>query len=258
MDIFQEMQMLAMVDESTVLDTRKELGKIVKFWRDQPWQQEQVGFFANMRKLKIDTLNDADGFMVTDDFPFEHFPEELRHDSFGFCKESHFIFSGRFVFPVKDVKGNVMGFVGYDKFEEPKYLDSKNHGYKAKHSTFLGMEKMPEYYESNHLFVVEGSICMLWLRENGFNAVSTLGSYLNPYSVRIFRRFGNRVIFIPDADEAGAKYARSVKSELPQARVLRPLKAKDVDDSRVVNEAEVKIELQAIIKNPFFSRKYFS
>lgn len=162
-----------------------------------------------------------------------------------------------------------MGFVGYDKFEEPKYLDSKNHGYKAKSTTFFGMEKLPEYYKSDHIIIVEGIVCMAWLRQERFNAVASLGSYLNPYASRIFRRFGNKAIFIPDGDEAGAKYAKSVKFELPQARVLRPITDKDVDDTRngkaknlsyeaqQLHSARVAEELRNIVKNPFCKREFF-
>lgn len=270
LNAFQEMQMMAMLDSSSVLDTRKALRKIVDFWREQPWQQEQIGYFAKMRKLKVETLNSLEGFMVKDDFPVEYFPEELAHDSYGFCKNKWFIYSGRFVFPVKDVKGNIMGFVGYDAFEAPKYLDSKNHGYKAKDTTFFGMERMPEYYDAKYLFIVEGPICMAWLRESGFNAVSSLGSYLNEYAARIFKRLGGRAIFIPDGDEAGAKYARNVRLKLPQARVLRPVCDKDVDDTRlgksdkditdeqrIKRSNEVVAELKLAITNPFGNRKYF-
>ena len=36
----------------------------------------------------------------------------------------------------------------YDKFEDAKYLDSKNHGYVAKRYSMWGMERIKEYYTS--------------------------------------------------------------------------------------------------------------
>lgn len=249
--------MLSQTVDTNVLTSRKELRQLVDYFLKQPWQDEWYRQMAKMRAIKEETFREAEGFFVPDDLPLIAIPEEFQHDSLGFCRGNHIVYSGRFVIPIKDPKGNIMGFTGYDKFEDVKYLDSANYGYKAKASTFLGMEKLYDYYSEDYIIVVEGPMCMLWLRQEGFNACSSLGSYLNPYAVKIFSRFEDRVIFIPDGDEAGTKYQKQVKRELSKARILRPVLAKDVDDSRKLNEIEVKQDLVKYINNPFSNLKYF-
>jgi DNA primase len=233
-----------------VLKAREQLNQIKNRMMEAPDQEDYKTYFSTLRQLKRETIVQADGFMVDEDLPVSFLPEQLQHESLGFCKESHFTFSGRFIFPVKDPNGDVMGFLGYDKFEEPKYLDSRNQGYKAKHTTFMGMEKLRDYYQSDHVIFVEGVICMLWLRENGFNAFASLGAYMNPYLVKVAARFKDRAIFIPDGDETGGKYGRNVRRYLPMAKVVRPKIKKDVDDTRLEFGTEiVKEDLNKIIRN---------
>lgn len=249
-NIFAELQMLSSSGIS-IPETRESLNSLVIFMKEFADQDQQIQFFANLRKLDVEVIKEADGFMVRDDIALNIIPVEFRHDSFGFVKNGRIIYSGRFVFPVKDVKGNVAGFVGYDKFEEPKYLDSKNYGYKAKEALLFGMENMREYYTSNHLFVTEGLICALWLRSQGFNAVSTLGSYLTPYMKMILKRFKGNLFMVPDSDETGTKYKMQIKRSLPLAHIIQCTYAKDIDDARQLNEAQVLEDLQSLVNNPY-------
>ena len=131
-----------------------------------------------VRNLETKTLLDCDSFMVQDDFSIMELPEELQHDSLGFCNGNNVVFSGRYVYPVKDVKGDVMGFCGYDKFSSVKYLDSKNFGYQAKSYSCYGMEKLPEYYDSNEpVYFVEGIVCCLCIRQAGESADAYLAAW---------------------------------------------------------------------------------
>lgn len=264
MNSFQEIQMLSLLEnESTVKDNRKLLNKIVEHFKNQPFYEEQVTFFAGegWRRLNPETLKNCDSFMVPDYYPHDAMPEELRHESLGFCKNGRIIFSGRFVYPIKDIKGDVAGFVGYDKFEEPKYLDSRNYGYKAKMSMLAGMEIMPEIYNSKEpVFVTEGYVCKLWLTEQSLFSLSTLGAYISPYEYTILRRLGDRVVLINDNDATGTKAARISRRALPKAKVVQPKLAKDIDDMRKLEGIDIQkmlAELYAIAKNPFVRREYF-
>jgi len=261
---FQEIQMLSLLEESTtVKDNRKLLNKIVEHFEAQSFYEEQLSFFAGegWRQLKVETLKKARAFMVPDDYAFDAIPEELRHESLGFCKESHIIFSGRFVYPIIDVHGDVAGFVGYDKFDEPKYRDSRNYGYKAKTTMFAGMQRMNEIYNSKDpVFVTEGYVCTLWLTEEELLALSTLGAYIAPYEYSVLRRLGERVVLINDNDQAGTKARRRSQRELPKAKIVQPKLAKDIDDMRKlpnIDKQAMLRELKAIATNPFVKREYF-
>ena len=150
-NFFAQLQALSTLnDDATVLKARKQLNQIVNFFKSRDSYLEEVTWFAELvRHLNVDTLLKCDSFMVQDDFLPTLIPEELRHDSLGFCRDHDVVFQGRYVYPVKDVKGDVMGFCGYDKYSDVKYLDSKNFGYTAKSYTLWGMEELPKYYKSN-------------------------------------------------------------------------------------------------------------
>lgn len=249
-NIFAQMQMLSSTKETTYEESRKVLNELIEFMKYQDFQDEALDVLAEMRQLKKQTFIDADVFFVPDDLPVNFYPEQFHHDSLGFIKGSRVIYSGRLVYPVKDARGNVAGFVGYDAFEEPKYLDSKNHGYVAKRTMFYGMEDMREIYESPYCIFVEGPVCKLRLNENGFTALASLGSQLNFYMLNVIRRKGKNAIVLPDSDPAGDKYARQIKRYAPEARVHRFMKEKDFDDT-FKSHPEVVDELRELISNPF-------
>ena len=257
-NLFAQLQAMSTLSEETTVGTlRKQLNEIVEFFKGRETYLEEVTIMAEqVRKLEVKTLLDADSFMVQDDFLLPQLPEELQHDSLGFCKGNILVFRGRYVYPVKDVHGDVMGFCGYDKFSEVKYLDSVNFGYKAKSYTLWGMEKLPEYYRNDKpVYFVEGIVCALYLRQAGLQSLAYLGSSLSPYVCEIIKRFGNRAILVTDSDEAGTKTRKSARYRIPTLRVIQSTIAKDVDDSRQEN-ADFYRELEKL-KNPFCASAMF-
>ena len=254
--IFAELQMVSqLAKDNTVIDTRKQMNKIVEFFEAREDYEECQRIFAeNVRNLKIETLKEAHGFMVQDDFNINDLPEELQHDSLGFCSGIDCIFLGRYVYPVFDVKNDVMGWVGYDKFVDPKYLDSKNHGYKAKAYSCYGMEKLPEYYASDDIVIfTEGIVCTLYLRQESVQALAMLGSQISPYVLEIIKRFGKRAIVFMDADEAGTRLRKRLHYIAPEVRCVQSRVAKDIDDSRQV-DPQIIDEIKKL-KNPFYKSK---
>ncbi len=255
---FAELQRLTMEHGDTVAQSRLQLDRIAQMFRDIPDQHLYMKFFAALRKnFPLQALYDAGAFAVPEDYTVYFLPEELRHDSYGMCRDNTLVYAGRFVYPVHDTRGHVAGWCGYDAAGDPKYLDSTNYGYSAKDGLFYGAEKLPEYYRSTEpVIVVEGIVCCLWLRSEGFQALASLGSHLTPYMISTLKRFGTRCVVIPDADEAGNKYRRQVSRTLPQARCLQSCIAKDIDDSRQVNPdlaVEVRKAIQPFGKSACFA-----
>lgn len=255
---FSQLQALSTMNEdSTVVKARKQLNQIVDIFKHKDSYMDEVKIFAEqVRHLKVQTLLDCDSFMVQPDDLTSLLPEELRHDSLGFMHGSHYVFEGRYVYPVKDVEGDVMGFVGYDKFSETKYLDSTNFGYRAKQYSLWGMEELPTYYNDNEpVFFVEGVVCALYCRQEGLHALATLGSIISPYVTEIIRRFGMRAVMVNDSDEAGNKCRKMMQRRIPYLRAVQSRLAKDIDDSRQVNDDFVN-ELRKM-SNPFYRSKLF-
>ena len=258
-NIFAQLQALSTLSEETTIDQlRKQLTDMVEWFKHREQYLEEVTVMAQqVRNLEVQTLLDCDSFMVQDDFLLTELPEDYKHDSLGFCKGDYCIFQGRYVYPVKDVRGNVMGLCGYDKFSDVKYLDSLNFGYKAKSYSLWGMEKLPEYYSNDKpVYFVEGIVCALYLRQCGLQALAFLGSNISPYVTEIMRRFGTRAIVVCDSDEAGTKCRKMLRRRLPHLRIVQSRLAKDVDDSREVNP-EFASELRKL-SNPFYTSTLFS
>ena len=257
-NIFSQLQALSTLSkETTVVQLRKQLNEIVAYFKSRDDYLENVTLFAELvRNLEVKTLLDCDSFMVQPEVLLTEIPEDLRHDSLGFCKGLDIIFSGRYVYPVKDVKGDVMGFCGYDKFSDVKYMDSLNFGYKAKQYSLWGMEKLPEYYNNDKpVFFVEGIVCALYLRQCGLQSLALLGSTVSGYVREIMKRFGKRAIVVCDSDEAGTKCRNMLKRLVPTARCVQSTIANDVDDARQVDDSFVP-ELSKL-DNPFYTSSLF-
>lgn len=257
-NIFAELQMQSVNKLNTVLDARKQMNRLLQCFLDEPERYELCEIFAqDIRNLKVETLLECDSFMIQPETTYSFVPEELMEDTYGLFRGAYCVFEGRYIYPVKDVRGDVMGWCGYDKFDDVKYLDSSNYGYKAKNATVWGMEKMSEYYRSGRqVFFTEGIVCSLFARQCGEQALATLGSNLTPYVAEIINRFGMKARILTDSDEAGNKFRRIARKLCPKARVLQSKVAKDLDDSRMV-APEIENELHKF-ENPFYRSEYFT
>lgn len=259
----KELQMLAEAEYS-VDDTRLDLDQIVDYFCSQEqndWYLENGVVIT--RDLPLDILKEHRVFYVDEDLNVLDVPELFKEDSLGFItKGKYFTFSGRIIYPVIDNRGHTMGFCAWDKFVQPKYLDSHNYGYTAKQTTLYGMERLPEYYRNNEpVYLVEGIVCCLYLRSKGFQALALLGSSISPYVIQILRRFGKRLIIIPDNDVigkpveeypekiAGEHLVRQCKKVLPLATVIQSRVAKDVDDTRKCEDHQYEEQFLNELRN---------
>ena len=255
--------------------TRKTLNEIVAFFKRHPIYEEAIEVIAmKERGLTREIAERCECFFIPDDITVDDIPEEFKHESLGLCKGRYVTYAGRFVYPVKDVRGDVMGFCGWDGGIEPKYLDSKNNGYKAKETTLYGMEELPRYYmEAKPVFVVEGIVCCLYLRSQGYHALALLGSNLSPYVQEILNRLGSKVILIPDndtvktvdedrplqreqlnlnTDTSGERLVKMAMKKLPLAFIVQTRDLKDIDDTRQVYEEELGQDLCMLNQIPMW------
>ena len=248
-NIFLQLQILSQQEQvSQISESRKVLNKAVEYFIGTDLNKEQLPHFAKFRQLELSTLEKAKVFYTDGTVP-----EEFSHDSYGLMHGDFPVFVDRFVYPVFDVKGDVMGFCGYDVDSSAKYLDSQNYGYTAKSYSCYGMEKLAEYYNNDELVIfVEGIVCCLAAREAGVQALAFLGSQMSPYMAQIVKRFGDRAVVFMDSDEAGTKFRRRIHK---QFRCAQSTIAKDLDDSRKVNPDffnEVKK-----LRDPFYQSQLY-
>ena len=144
--------------------------------------------------------------------------EERRYDRF----------RDRVMFPIRNVKGEVIGFGGrvLDK-GEPKYLNSPETPLFSKGRELYGLfEGRTAMRERGYALVTEGYMDVVALAQMGFgNAVATLGTACTAEHVHKLFRFSDRIVFSFDGDSAGRRAARkALEAAIPYASDTREIK----------------------------------
>ena len=134
-------------------------------------------------------------------------------------------FRDRIMFPIRNVKGEVIGFGGrvLDK-GEPKYLNSPETPVFSKGRELYGLfEARQGLRDKGYVLVTEGYMDVVALAQLGFpNAVATLGTACTAEHVHKLLRFTDKVIFSFDGDAAGRRAAgRALEAALPHATDTR-------------------------------------
>jgi DNA primase len=134
-------------------------------------------------------------------------------------------FRDRIMFPIRSVRGDVIGFGGRVLDSgEPKYLNSPETPLFVKGMELYGLhEARVAIRERGYALVVEGYMDVVALAQSGFgNAVATLGTACTPDHVKKLLRFTDHVVFSFDGDAAGRRAAsRALEAALPQVNDLR-------------------------------------
>jgi DNA primase len=119
-------------------------------------------------------------------------------------------FFDRIMFPIADVSGRVIAFGGRVVGDgHPKYLNSNETPIFYKSSTLYGLDRARnEIVRSGTALVVEGYTDVIALHEAGIGwAVATLGTALTERHLKLLGRFGRRIVYLFDGDEAGKRAA---------------------------------------------------
>ena len=144
-------------------------------------------------------------------------------------------FRNRVMFPIIDVRGNVVAFGGRIMTDEkPKYLNTSDTPAFKKSSNLFALNKAKNS-KSDMLILCEGYMDVIALHQAGFDfAVATLGTALTQEQALIIKRYTNTVVICYDSDEAGQKAtARAIdilRREGLDIRVLTVPDGKDPDE----------------------------
>ena len=137
-------------------------------------------------------------------------------------------FRDRVMFPIRNVKGECIGFGGRVLGDEkPKYLNSPETPVFSKGRELYGLfEARQSLREQGYVLVTEGYMDVVALAQLGFpNAVATLGTACTPDHVQKLFRFTDAVVFSFDGDAAGRRAARkALDGALPYATDVRSVK----------------------------------
>jgi DNA primase len=137
-------------------------------------------------------------------------------------------FRDRVMFPIRNIKGECIGFGGrVFGDEKPKYLNSPETPVFSKGRELYGLfEARTALREQGYALVTEGYMDVVALAQLGFpNAVATLGTACTPDHVQKLFRFTDSVVFSFDGDAAGRRAARkALDAALPMATDVRSVK----------------------------------
>ncbi len=145
-------------------------------------------------------------------------------------------FRNRLMFPIIDVRGNVIAFGGraLQKDEERKYLNSPETLIFNKRKNLFGMN-LAKKSKQGFLILVEGNVDVVALHQYGFdNAIASLGTSLTEEQAALMTRYADQIVLIYDGDKAGQNATQRAIPILEKAglkvNVLQLQGAKDPDE----------------------------
>ncbi len=144
-------------------------------------------------------------------------------------------FRNRLMFPIIDVRGNVIGFGGRVMDDStPKYLNSPETMIFNKRKNLFALN-VAKKSKMGSIILVEGYMDAIALHQYGFDcAVASLGTSLTQEHAALLSKYTDQVVLIYDGDEAGQNATRRAIPLLEQAglqvKVLKMRDAKDPDE----------------------------
>ena len=136
----------------------------------------------------------------------------------------------RFIFPVRDMLGNVIALIGWYP-DEKKYITTPSAMF-SKQCLFFGLEQLSGTGTGKPYFLVEGIFDSISIRSAGFNSVAVMGINSSRYQQAMYSMF-RRIIAIPDNDEEGRDVFLRDKWKLPMGSNYvswKNMPFKDIDD----------------------------
>ncbi len=116
-------------------------------------------------------------------------------------------FVNRLMFPIIDVRGNVVAFSGrrLNDEDKAKYVNSADTLVYKKGREIFGLNYARKNSDGT-LILCEGNIDVVMLHQAGFtNAVAALGTALTQEQAQILSRYASEILLCYDSDEAGQK-----------------------------------------------------
>ena len=125
-------------------------------------------------------------------------------------------FRKRYMFPIINIRGNIIGFSGRalpeDEKKGGKYVNTSDTPVYKKSENLFAMN-----YAKNHcseqIILVEGNMDVIALHQAGFpNTVAALGTSFTKEQVNLISRYSKEIVLTLDADAAGQRLLREPPS----------------------------------------------
>lgn len=144
-------------------------------------------------------------------------------------------FRNRVMFPVMDLRGNVIAFGGRDLGDgQPKYLNTGETPVFKKRQNLFNLN-LAKTKKEDYIILAEGYMDVISLYQAGFtNAVASLGTAFAPEHSLLIKKYTEKVIISYDSDMAGRnatmKALSILKKDGIRVKILRMTGAKDPDE----------------------------
>ena len=212
------------------LGLAESINKVVLFYRKQLASTSFAQNYLNKRGLSADIINSFNIGYSPDDFNaledvFNDYKLNPYLKTAGLVieneesKRTYDRFRNRIMFPIRNIKGDVIGFGGrvIDK-GEPKYLNSpETELFNKSHELYGLFEANKSIRSKNFVIVVEGYMDVIALFQYGFeNAVATMGTSISVEHIKRLFRSCDDIYYCFDGDAAGKKAAwRALERSIP-------------------------------------------
>jgi DNA primase len=124
-------------------------------------------------------------------------------------EKGHEYFYQRIMFPIKNVKGEIIGFGARTtgKDVQPKYMNSKDSELYQKGNTLYGLfEAKDSIRKQGYAILVEGYTDVISMHQAGAtNTIATCGTALTTEQCILLRKYTKSVLLLRDGDPAGKK-----------------------------------------------------
>ncbi len=146
------------------------------------------------------------------------------------------MFRNRVIFPIIDLKKNVIGFGGRVLDDsKPKYLNSADTPVFKKSKNLFSLNFAKNHISDSRLILAEGYMDVIAVNQAGFeNVVATLGTALTSEQARLISSYAKEVVIAYDSDGAGRTATNRAVGLLDevgvQTKILNMKGAKDPDE----------------------------
>jgi DNA primase len=157
-------------------------------------------------------------------------------------------FRGRLMFPIRDIKGRVIGFGGrvLDK-SEPKYMNSPESPVFSKGTVLYGIDQARgPIRQQNQVVIVEGYMDVIMAHQHGIrNVVASMGTALTETQLRTLARLTKRFALALDSDAAGS--AATLRGlDTARASLERDVKPVPLGPGLIRFESSLKVDLRIV------------
>lgn len=191
------------------------------------------------------------GFMFIEDNSVYSALSGVGND-IGLFKNGEFLLQNRFIFPVRDMLGNTIAFIGWFP-DDKKYITTPSKLF-SKSCLFYGMEQLLDTGLGGKYFIVEGIFDTLSLRSIGVNALGMMGITSGRVKEGLYCLMSN-IAACPDNDAQGKDVVENDKWHLPTyGRYFKWIgdDSKDIDE--LVNSYEAT-DIKEFLMKAFLSKE---